>query len=235
MRIRHRILRAPKSAVCCWNAALISAPTGNEPAVAEESTRALIAVNAVTVVVAIALHWPVATLLWPYWIQSVVIGYFSRRRMLALGRFSTAGFQMNDQPVDPTPQVQHKAANFFALHYGFFHLVYLVFLISVSSGLEWWDWLGLGPLGISFVWNHRASYQHNIEADRRGTPNIGTLMFLPYLRIIPMHFTIILGAAVGGQSVLAVLLFGGLKTVADVLMHHVEHHILQRSREPAAA
>ena len=40
------------------------------------------------------------------------------------------------------------------------------------------------------------------------------------------------GTALGGQSALAVLLFGALKTVADVLMHHVEHHLLQRSREP---
>ena len=212
-----------------------STPTSVDPAVAEESTRALIAVNAATVVVAIALHWPVATLLWPYWIQSVVIGYFSRRRILALGRFSTEGFRIGDQPVDPTPQVQRKTANFFALHYGFFHLVYLVFLATISAGLEWWDWLGLAPLGVSFAWNHRASYQRNIEADRRGTPNIGTLMFLPYARIIPMHITIILGAALGGHSVLAVLLFGGLKTLADVLMHHVEHRVLQRSREPATA
>ena len=214
---------------------MTSTPPSVEPVVAEESTRALIAVNAATVVMAIALHWPVATLLWPYWIQSVVIGYFSRKRILALGRFSTAGFQINDQPVDPTPQVQRRTANFFGLHYGFFHLVYLVFLATSLAGLEWWDWLGLASLGVSFAWNHRASYRHNIEADRRGTPNIGTLMFLPYARIIPMHFTIILGSALGGQDVLAVLLFGGLKTVADVLMHHIEHHVLQRSREPASA
>ena len=58
--------------------------------VSSESTRSLVVVNAATLLVALGLGWPVQALMWPYWIQSVVIGYYSRRRILALGRFSTA-------------------------------------------------------------------------------------------------------------------------------------------------
>lgn len=197
------------------------------------SSFSLVLVNAATVAVALGLDWPAATLMWPYWIQSVIIGYFSRKRILALGRFSTAGFEINDQPVSPTPATQRSVANFFAMHYGFFHLGYLVFLAQRFAQPTTWDWLGLGALAISFAWNHRFSYEQNFEADRRGTPNVGTLMFLPYARIVPMHFTILLGSSLAGDGPAVVLLFGALKTAADVLMHHVEHRILQRGAAPA--
>ena len=198
--------------------------------VSSESTRSLVVVNAATLVVALGLGWPVQALLWPYWIQSVVIGYYSRRRILALGRFSTEGFTVNDRPVSPTPATQRSVANFFALHYGFFHFGYLMFLIQRSGEWRWWDLLGWLALGASFAWNHRLSFQQNVEADRQGSPNIGTLMFLPYARVVPMHFTILLGGTVAGSGPGAVLVFGALKTLADVLMHHIEHRVLQRQR-----
>ncbi|HSD75361.1 MAG TPA: DUF6498-containing protein [Steroidobacteraceae bacterium] len=198
--------------------------------VSPQSTLSLVVVNVATLAVALGLDWPVSTLLWPYWIQSVVIGYYSRKRILALGRFSTENFTMNDQPVSATPATQRSVANFFTLHYGFFHFGYLMFLIKQAPALPWWDALGWLALGLSFAWNHRLSFQQNVDSDRQGTPNIGTLMFLPYARILPMHFTIILGGTLAGSGSRAVLVFGALKTVADVLMHYVEHRVLQRSR-----
>ena len=187
--------------------------------VSTTSTRSLLAVNAATVALALALDWPVATLLWPYWVQSIIIGYFSCKRILALGRFSTEGLTMNDRAVSPTVATQRSVASFFAVHYGFFHIVYLVFLMAQHTGqLRWWDWAGLLVLGVSFAWNHRLSFNQNVEADRAGTPNIG-----------------IVGGALGGDSAWSVLVFGSLKTAADVLMHHVEHRVLQRQRAPATA
>ncbi len=54
-----------------------------------------------------------------------------------------------------------------------------------------------------FAWNHRSSYRRHIAADREGFPNIGTMMFLPFLRVVPMHLTIGLAAALGMQGTLA--------------------------------
>lgn len=200
--------------------------------VSSQSTLSLVFVNVVTLAVALVLDWPLATLMWPYWIQSVVIGYYSRERILALGRFSTEGFTMNDRPVGPTPATQRSVANFFALHYGFFHFGYLAFLVKQVPLLHWWDIFGWLALGASFAWNHRLSFQQNVAADRQGTPNIGTLMFLPYARIVPMHFTILFGGTVAGGGPGAVLIFGALKTAADVLMHYIEHRVLQRPVKP---
>ncbi len=62
--------------------------------------------------------------------------------------------------------------------------------------------------------------------DAQGTPNIGTLMFTPYLRVVPMHLTIVFGAVALGST--GVLVFGGMKMVADVAMHVAEHRLLTR-------
>jgi len=54
-------------------------------------------------------------------------------------------------------------------------------------------------------------------------PNIGTMMFFPYLRIIPMHLTIIFGSDYAKGSSGALILFLVLKTIADLIMHMIEH------------
>jgi hypothetical protein len=199
-----------------------------------ESTRSLIVANLVTIACAAVFHWPLATLMFPYWVQSVVIGYFSRERILSLQQFSTEGVKINGESVLPTEETKRSTANFFALHYGAFHLAYLAFLWPGLSHLHRLDWLGLIVAAVSFVWNQAESYRRNISADRMGIPNIGTLMFLPYARILPMHLTIVGGGSVAGESIFALLLFSALKTAADVLMHVIEHRVLRKSA-PAAA
>ena len=69
----------------------------------------------------------------------------------------------------------------------------------------------------------------NIRRDAAGRPNIGTLMSLPYARILPMHLTIVFGGLFFG-GIGAFLLFGALKVVADVIMHTIEHHVLAKGR-----
>lgn len=62
-----------------------------------------------------------------------------------------------------------------------------------------------------------------MERDRKIKPNIGTVMFFPYLRIIPMHMTILVGSIFTGGSAGALILFLGLKTATDLIMHMIEH------------
>jgi hypothetical protein len=69
-----------------------------------------------------------------YWGQSVVIGIANVFRMLALEHFSTENFKINDRAVEPTPAVKMQVALFFAVHYGFFHLVYFVFIVAAGRG-----------------------------------------------------------------------------------------------------
>lgn len=197
--------------------------------IAPETTRSLVIANLVTLVLALAFKWPLGILLWPYWFQSIIIGYFGRKRMLALQRFSTEGFTSNGEALDPTEATKKSTANFFAVHYGFFHLGYLVFIAVRAEDLDRWDWTAIAAASCAFAWNHLFSYRQNIEADAEGTPNIGTLMFLPYLRIIPMHLTILAGGIfTSGFSAWATTVFLLLKTGADVGLHLIEHRILQK-------
>jgi Family of unknown function (DUF6498) len=76
-----------------------------------------------------------------------------------------------------------------------------------------------------FLINHGYSLAHNLRRDAAGRPSIGALMFLPYLRILPMHFTILLGGLLFSGT-FAFVLFGALKTAADAVMHTIEHHVL---------
>jgi hypothetical protein len=50
------------------------------------------------------------------------------------------------------------------------------------------------------------------------------MMFVPYIRIVPMHLAF--ACAVSLKSSAGLVLFGLLKTAADVTMHLVEHRIL---------
>ena len=61
--------------------------------------------------------------------------------------------------------------------------------------------------------------------DYRGKPNLGVLMFYPYLRILPMHLTILLGSMFSS----ALPLFIVLKTGADLGMHAIEQRIFRNA------
>ena len=65
------------------------------------------------------------------------------------------------------------------------------------------------------------------ERDEKKKPNIGRILFFPYARILPMHLTIMFGGSLmnsgwtGAQ--VALIFFLLLKTVADIMMHMMEH------------
>ena len=191
------------------------------------SVWSLVAANAIALGIAGYQDWSTASLMLVYWAQSVVIGAANVFRILALDRFSTENFRINNRAVDPTPATKRQVAAFFALHYGLFHVVYLVFLATDGAPLFMpWIWVCTA----AFAANHLWSYRYNRDLDRQGTPNIGTLMFTPYLRIVPMHLTIIFGGLLVHTGA-GLLLFGALKTAADVAMHIVEHMQIKKVRD----
>lgn len=185
------------------------------PSPPRSSARTLILANGATLIAALVFEWEPAWLLWPYWIQSVIIGWYARKRMLALVQFSTAGFTSNDEPVPENEAGKRSTANFFVLHYGFFHLGYLVFLLAQHRVSGVWNMLILVACGVSFVLSQRTTYAAQHAFDLRGKPNLGRLMFTPYLRVLPMHLGILFGSGLGGGAGLLVS-FTVLKTLSDI-------------------
>lgn len=188
-----------------------------------DSIVTLIGANLIAIVLAVIEGWDLHELMLIYWAQSVIIGYFSVRRMLDLTEFSTEGMRQNGRVLTATPATQKSMAVFFVLHYGAFHLVYLVFMLADERNAFQGNWLYLLLCVAVFFFNHRYSFIEHRDRDRNRKPNIGNIMFFPYARIVPMHLTIIAGGALGGTSTGLLLLFLGLKTAADVVMHKIEH------------
>ena len=195
----------------------------------DRSVTALVLSNLLTIILALWQQWDVHVLMWIYCGQSIVIGYFNVHRILDLKEFSTENFRMNGRPVEPTRETQRQVAGFFALHYGFFHFVYLGFLLTETEGPATFPLFTVLLCIVVFYFNHRFSYHYNREREQERVPNIGSLMFFPYVRIIPMHLTLIAGGSIVGGGLGPLLAFLLLKTSADVAMHIIEHAIARGS------
>jgi hypothetical protein len=188
----------------------------------------LLLANAITIALALLQDWPLGTVLAVYWFQSVTIGLFTIVRLLGV-------------PDSGEGRQRYKGialAGFFALHYGLFHLVYLVFIaafaLTGTYGIP--DPLGIALGCAVFFVNHLVSflwYRPREEASPEA------IFSEPYSRIVPMHLTIIAGGfltamlpgATGTRLVL--LLFLLLKTGADVVAHQRQHARTAAASAPA--
>ena len=184
---------------------------------------ALVGSNLLAIVWAIVGNWPLGTIMAIYWAQSVIIGIFWFFKMITLKEFSVKDFKINDQPVKATQGTKIQTAVFFAVHYGFFHFGYATFIfkgMKLDIDLNSVIWMAT-----VFVMYQGFSFFYNTKWQQNKKPNIGKMMFFPYARIIPMHFTILLGGWLSQgkfQGNLVLVLFMLLKTVADVAMHTIE-------------
>jgi hypothetical protein len=119
---------------------------------------------------------------------------------------------------------------FFLFHYGGFHFVYAIFIAQMSMFQDPFVMVlptevkvptfTLAVIGsiVLFFLNHLYSYMHTIKYDISTMRNPVLLMFLPYIRIFPLHIFIVIGAFTG-----SVVFFLILKTGADLLMHQLTH------------
>jgi hypothetical protein len=156
-----------------------------------------------------------------------VIGAFNYLRIRSLEHFSTAGLTMNGRPVPETEQAKRSTARFFLLHYGFFHMGYAVFLLAEHGRGGVSLWLLGAVLGL--VAGEWATFARHRRTDRTWTPNLGTLLFQPYLRIVPMHLAILAAGMAGA-------VFLPLKLLADVGMFMVDERMdARRAREQGVA
>jgi hypothetical protein len=109
----------------------------------------------------------------------------------------------------------------------------MLFLVTDTQVQGVLAWAGLAVCVVAFYLNHRFSYRYNREREAGRVPNIGSIMFFPYVRIIPMHLMIVAGSRLKGNSGKGLMVFLLLKTVADVAMHVIGHVMARAAAQRA--
>ena len=156
------------------------------------------------------------TIIWLYWCQSVLIGFFNFLDMLTLKleNISIENMTINDMPATPK-QAKGCLPWFFLFHYGGFHIGYMIFLLvdfhitDINFNSFKWSLLALAISYIFFFIQNKIRYSH---VKRR----IGAMFFTPYLRIVPMHLTILLPKFLHWEPALTFLIF---KMGMDIIGH----------------
>ena len=161
------------------------------------------------------------TLLWLYWAQSVMLGLFNFLDMLTIRQA-----QAPDKETSGIFAFKRPAAFFFLFHYGFFHFVYFFFLLSMKSSGPF-QWPLFKNFLLAFIFGQVINFiQHKIQ-QRKQAANLGAMFFIPYLRIVPMHLTILLPNFLPISNL---GIFVVLKSVADVLMYVVTNKTNKKDR-----
>jgi hypothetical protein len=156
------------------------------------------------------------TIIWLYWCQSVLLGFFTFFDMVTMKpeAISVENMTINNQPATPR-QAKGCLPWFFLVHYGGFHLGYLIFLfvdfnfLDINFYVLKWSLLALAVSYILFFIQNKIKYS---QVKR----NIGSMFFTPYLRIIPMHLTILLPKFFHWQPGFTFLV---LKMAMDIIGH----------------
>ena len=79
------------------------------------STWSLVISNLITIIFAFVERWNILTIMWIYWIQSMIIGLSNFIRILTLKDFSTKGFRLGGAAVEPSKGVKIITAFFFLI------------------------------------------------------------------------------------------------------------------------
>ncbi|MEO6255001.1 MAG: DUF6498-containing protein [Ferruginibacter sp.] len=165
------------------------------------------------------------TVIWIYWLQSVIIGLFNFFDLLTINN-STSQLKNNEQSA--TGINSGCMAWFFLLHYGGFHLGYALFLL-IGQGIQYVDRLFLLIGAAVFFMETLAGFIRRKQVLGGQTPlPTGFLFFLPYLRVVPMHLMILLPVFTG---IKASLIFLVLKMVADVLSFMLFRFMYSKNKE----
>jgi hypothetical protein len=191
---------------------------GKIPTSVRLSLIALITVNLSTILGITFLGWSSGFILMGYWIESLVVGFYTILKMNKASKMGQIKATVNDKPV----KLKKPAIiRFFILHYGIFMLGHLMFVVTILiAGSDLGDIFNLIPwLPVFFIGlmiSHGISYKQNfIGNEEYLNKTVSQVMIDPYKRIIPMHLAILFGFLFASPAILLVL----IKTTVDVYSH----------------
>lgn len=170
--------------------------------------------NGLIIYFAIVEEWNIMDVMWIYWAQSLMIGFFNFLHILDLKDYSTEGYELLFKI-----SMKVQMALFFLFHWGLLHIVFLVFLLYIWAVTPSLSPPMLALCIIVFLITHAAAYWVNRHRDVNRKPNIGDVVFHPYARVLPMWVILAPGIYYSEGSFTTLVVFLALKTIADMIMH----------------
>ncbi len=199
----------------------------------------LILVNLIPLYGVLFDNWQIFTVVFSYWLQSLVVGMYTILKMM-----KDQGISESQKVTKDDNQLLMKQYSrlsniilipFFCLHYGGFLLGHLVFIIGLFPVKNFHITQMIIP-SIALVINHGVSYWKNFIGQKEylyiaPLEQMGT----PYIRVFVMHLTVLGGAfmiVLLHLPIFALVLLVLLKTYGDYWSHIVEHKLIEQKRLP---
>jgi hypothetical protein len=176
----------------------------------------LILANLVPIIGVLFYGWDIFQIIFIFWCESGIIGFFSILKILITTRPFIVGVLL---------------CAFFTLHFGLFilgHLVFIVAFFSTTRTLDISLSVFLYPVIALFI-SHFVSFLYNFigkkEYEQNGEAIMG--LFTPYKRIILMQFVIVFGSiivSILNYPAFGVILLISIKTLIDIDAHLKSHN-----------
>jgi hypothetical protein len=195
----------------------------------------MIASNALPVFGILFLGWSVSGVMVLYWLENIIVGFFTVLKMaFSRGGAGSSSRRQGDvssgSPVHGISSVMKlMLIPFFCVHFGLFCLVHgafvaALFLPDFHTSTVWQPLLaGLAVPFIGLLASHGFYFVHTyLRGGLYRYAALPDLMLEPYVRIVPLHFGLILAGLVTvtlGSPVWVVVLLVGLKTGGEVLFY----------------
>ena len=198
----------------------------------------LILTNLIPLMGVLFFEWSIASIIFLYWLENVVIGFYNVLKMITVRRQTSPGTHV--------PRIMQYIAKaftigFFILHYGAFTAAHGLVVTRLLQAFSPYSFREVLVGFIALLVSHGVSFAQNfIGKEEYARVTLGTLMHQPYHRVLVMHISILLGVVVGVMltptpllGVLVVLII--LKTFLDLGAHIREHKNVAQLPFPPAA
>ncbi|MFC1722259.1 DUF6498-containing protein [Patescibacteria group bacterium] len=194
----------------------------------KNSLISLILVNLYPIVGVIFFGWNLSSILFLYWFENLVLGFYNVLKMLMAQKPNVRGVQISGIGGKRNDFSKKAMVLFFVVHYGMFTFVHGIFLLAMVANNFVFQLGLLTPIILLFV-SHGVSYFTNFIGKREyERVSSEDLMISPYLRIMVMHLTVIFGSwfiiRINGQMIGPLVVLTIIKTIVDLLSHAYEHN-----------
>ncbi|NIM94608.1 MAG: hypothetical protein GTO18_12985 [Anaerolineales bacterium] len=182
------------------------------------STAILILVNIILLYGVTYRGWNVTTVLFAYWLESAVVGFYTVLRMIQAGGVPSTGSRIVGL-IFLIP--------FFFLHFGLFMAVHYFLITSSFGGPRILSWEIAVIITLLLISHGASHYLNYLRGGEFLTTDPKTQMGRPYPRIIIMQFVIIFGGflifseRVAFQAIMIVVIG---KIAVDAITHFIMHY-----------